>query len=184
MGREPSAKHCPISRAQLGEVAKRIVYECHAKTSPPYKPSPIGIGGKCDDTCCIVGEVVEWTEKFSDAWKELRRQKWWESMMFCGGNLPHLKACEDEFSISRDAEEEYQDTGARVRNYPTKPDGSFSTYWGGSELGSFSEYQSTLASRRPASIYSSYATDSSFASGFSGATARSSFEEKERCSIM
>jgi len=106
-------------------------------------------------------------------------------MVFCGGNLA---TCEDEFAISRSsrsAEEEYQDTGARVRNYPTKPDGSFSTYWGGSELGSFSEYQSTFATGPPSSIYSSYATDNSFASGFSRASRRSSFEEEnERCSIM
>merc|ERR1719261_416824 len=64
-----------LSRHALGEVAKRIVHECHAKTQPPFLPSPIGKGGKVDDTCCVVREVVEWTNDHAEAWAELRRAR-------------------------------------------------------------------------------------------------------------
>jgi protein phosphatase PTC7 len=177
----------PLSRYALGEVAKRIVMECHAKTLPPHAPCPIGKGGKVDDTSCVVGEVVEWTTAHSDAWKELRRQRWWGNFVTCGGSLA---TCQDELLVSDI--EEYQNSGARVRNYPTNPNGSFSTYWDSfSEFsGSFADYQSGYGSVRVHPMgrkdsRGSEAFDSS-ASLYSVTSSQCSQyeEEQQRCTIM
>jgi protein phosphatase PTC7 len=130
----------PISRSLLGQVAKRIVMECHQKTQPVggmYMDAPIGKGGKVDDTSCIVGEVVEWTDEHGEAWSNLRRRKYFRDFFSCGGALP----VESEEIV---VDEQYDDsTGARVRNYPMRPNASsFSTYWGGS----FSEFGGSFAS--------------------------------------
>lgn len=126
-------KFKPQNRQALGEVAQRIVTECHRKTLPDhggYRDCPIGMGGKVDDTSCVVGEVVEWTEEHGRAWANLKRRKWFRSVFTCGGNLPGLDA--DEIVVG--SNEKYE-SGSRVRNYPTKPNASFSTYYG-SEFGS------------------------------------------------
>jgi len=131
-------KFKPLNRSLLGQVAQRIVQECHAKTLPSaggYRECPIGIGGKVDDTSCVVGEVVEWTDEHGEAWANLRRRKWFKDFFTCGGAVP--VNTDDEITVA-DGKFEYN-TGARVRNYPTKPNASFSTYWG-SFSGSFSEY--------------------------------------------
>merc|ERR1719440_2779835 len=128
----PNQKFRPLDRSVLGEVAKRIVLQCHEKTRPVgggYLDCPIGKGGKVDDTSCIVGEVVEWTDAHGEAWAQIRRRKWFRDFWTCGGALP--VAGNDELVMSS----EQYDNGARVRNYPTNPNASFSTYWG-----SFSEY--------------------------------------------
>mmetsp|Transcript_14043 Transcript_14043/g.24658 ORF Transcript_14043/g.24658 Transcript_14043/m.24658 type:complete len:464 (+) Transcript_14043:95-1486(+) len=129
------AKWRPCDRSLLGHCAQRLVQAAHAKTDPQggmYKDTPIGVGGKIDDTSVLVGEVVEWTEAHGEAWAKLRAQRFWRSIFTCNGNIP---TCEDEIVVAgRDIDYE---GGGRVRNYPTKPDGSFSTYWG-----SFSEYGS------------------------------------------
>jgi len=127
----------PTDRNILGKIAKRIVAASHDKTmmsSGMYQDSPIGKGGKVDDTSCVVGEVIEWTDAHCDAWKSLRREKNWEKMFTCGG---HLDPCREDES---DAEElTMVGVGTGLRNYPSNPNGSFSTYYG-SQVGSFSEY--------------------------------------------
>ena len=53
----------------MGQIARRCVTDSHAKTHPvngQYRPSPIGQGGKMDDTSCVVAQVVEWTRCISD----------------------------------------------------------------------------------------------------------------------
>jgi len=137
----PGQKFRPLDRHLLGECAKRIVLECHAKTQPGlsgegYKDCPIGKGGKVDDTSCIVGEVVEWTEAHGDAWNTLRKRKWFKDFFTCGGALP----MHDSEEIVIEDGMEY-DNGARVRRYPTKPNASFSTYYG-SDGGSFASFAS------------------------------------------
>jgi len=128
------AKFHPADRHLLGEIARRIVAESHAKTQAAregWKPTPIGPGGKIDDTSCVVAQVVEWTEEHGEAWAEIRSKRMWRNVFTCGGQLP---SCEDEYVTS-----EYEienGAGTRQRNYPAKPNAnSFSTYWG-----SFSEY--------------------------------------------
>jgi protein phosphatase PTC7 len=127
----------PLDRALLGQCARRIVLECHAKTQAGpggYRDCPIGIGGKVDDTSCVVAEVVEWTDEHGEAWANFRRRRWFRDLFSCGGVLPGL----DHEEIVVD---QLTSTGARKRNYPTKPNAaSFSTYYGsfaGSDYGSF-----------------------------------------------
>lgn len=132
----------PMDRAILGRLAKRIVEEAHAKTYPGptgWRDTPIGRGGKCDDTCCVVGEVVEWTEAHSDSWAALRRHRQLRNMLNCHGLFDACCCAEDS-----DAEEVAPPVRpTRNRNYPSNPDGSFSTYWG-----SFSEYGDSFARLR------------------------------------
>jgi len=133
-------KFKPLDRSALATTAKRIVLECHAKTQPTvggYLDCPIGKGGKVDDTSCIVGEVVEWTEAHGESWAQLRRRKWFRDFFTCGGAI---SAVDTEEIVIDESRLEY-DNGARVRRYPTKPNASFSTYWG-----SFSEYNGSFAS--------------------------------------
>jgi len=133
-------KFRPTERGLLGQVAHRIVLECHAKTQPGadgFRDCPIGKGGKVDDTSCVVGEVVEWTEEHGEAWASLKRRRWFREFFTCGGAVP---VGGDDELVFDETRYEYG-TGARVRNFPTKPNASFSTYWG-----SFSEYGSSFAS--------------------------------------
>jgi serine/threonine protein phosphatase PrpC len=180
----PGRKGQPLSRTLLGQVARRIVLDCHAKTQPVgggYKDCPIGKGGKVDDTSCIVGEVVEWTDAHGEAWGQLQRRKWFRNFFTCGGALPTGDAEE----IIVDNEYEY-DNGARVRKYPTNPNASFSTYWG-----SFSEYGGTSFNSQASGwgkgndrAIAMYGARPSVDDGF---RRRAKFEEEEesaRCSVM
>jgi hypothetical protein len=134
---EPGKKFKALDRHRLGAMAKRLVLESHSKTQigpGGYRPSPIGPGGKIDDTSCVVAQVVEWTDAHGEAWADVRAQRSWRSLFTCGGNIP---SCEDD--ATTDYIDIDDDTGTRQRNYPSKPNAnSFSTYWG-----SFSEYQTT-----------------------------------------
>jgi len=149
----PGSKFKPIDRSRFGQVAKRVVKECHAKTIPGadgFKDCPIGKGGKVDDTSCVVGEVVEWTDAHGDAWASLRRRKWFRDFFTCGAGMSNID--NDEYVVEDGAGGsgyEYG-TGARVRNYPTNPNGSFSTYWGSFAEsnfgGSFASFTPSMAS--------------------------------------
>mmetsp|Transcript_54297 Transcript_54297/g.126428 ORF Transcript_54297/g.126428 Transcript_54297/m.126428 type:complete len:394 (+) Transcript_54297:41-1222(+) len=79
----------PTDPALLGQVARRVVELCHAKTQAGpgghYADTPIGKGGKRDDTSCVVGEVVEWTEQHSEAWARQRTKEQWQDLFTCGG---------------------------------------------------------------------------------------------------
>jgi len=183
---QPCGRHQkfkPLERSLLGEVARRIVLECHAKTNPMqngnYRDSPIGKGGKVDDTSCVVGEVVEWTEEHGEAWSNLRRRQWFRDFFTCGGALPSL---DQEIVLDNKDKYEYG-TGARVRNYPTKPNASFSTYWG-----SFSEYSGSNygASSFNGAAWQQQAGKRSFAQYPRALADEEESEEEEgiNCSIM
>jgi protein phosphatase PTC7 len=123
----PGAKFKPIHRNILGQVARQIIMSAHAKTQPrgnQYQDTPIGRGGKIDDTSVVVGEVVEWTPEHGEAWGKLRQQRWWRELMTCGGAVP---TCTDNEIIIA---ENNDPLNARGRNYPANPSGSFSTYYG------------------------------------------------------
>jgi len=84
--------------AILKQVAQRIVMECHAKTEPGangyYPEAPIGKGGKVDDTCCVVGEIVEWTSSHSEVWTRVRKNREWQDLLTCGGTFQKCSADE------------------------------------------------------------------------------------------
>jgi len=63
----------PTAPAVLEKIAHRVVAECHRKCNPrpdgTRADTPIGIGGKVDDTSIVVGEVVEWTDHRKKRWE-------------------------------------------------------------------------------------------------------------------
>lgn len=137
-------KFVPIERHVLGRISHRIVMDSHAKTKTGpygYPDTPIGKGGKIDDTSCVVAQVVEWTEAHGEAWKKIRSDRAWHNIFTCGGNL----ACDHETEYVGEDYEEIKTGGSRIRNYPAKPNAnSFSTYWG-----SFSEYRTSGGNSEP-----------------------------------
>lgn len=109
-------KFTPIRQPVLQEIARVIVEACHAKTKVGprgrYPDTPIGKGGKRDDTCCVVGEVVEWTAEKGEHWARIRRQRQWQSLVACGG----LRLCCEDSRYKDDDEETWYTGGAR--EYP------------------------------------------------------------------
>lgn len=47
--------------------------------------TPIGKGGKVDDTSVVVAEIVEWTDAHREIWSQVRRNRKWKSILSCGG---------------------------------------------------------------------------------------------------
>jgi len=83
------AKFTPQQPSILEQIARRVVQECHKKTdrgpNGEQADSPIGKGGKVDDTCCVVGEVIEWTNQHSEMWSKVQRERRRnKSGVFCG----------------------------------------------------------------------------------------------------
>lgn len=86
----PSAGSFQQTQAEvLSQIAQRIVFDSHAKSSDQntgsYPDTPIGRGGKVDDTSVVVGEVVEWTNAHLKHFRELRSKKQWSGLLSCGG---------------------------------------------------------------------------------------------------
>ncbi|OLP93473.1 putative 1-aminocyclopropane-1-carboxylate deaminase [Symbiodinium microadriaticum] len=97
----PGEKFRPLDKAFMGEVARYIVEACHMKTKADlrtgkYPDTPIGKGGKRDDTCCVVGEVVEWTEMDCMYWEGVQRRRRMKELVTCGGVLSLGMMCIDE----------------------------------------------------------------------------------------
>jgi hypothetical protein len=114
------AKFRPTDAALLKQIARKIVDECHAKTKPSfggqYADAPIGKGGKRDDTACVVGEVVEFTDVHREVWSRIRRQQQWQNLFSCGGTCG---------SALRSCCEEGEDKGT-AREYPHGPGSLYS----------------------------------------------------------
>jgi serine/threonine protein phosphatase PrpC len=87
----------PTQPALLSQIAKRVVEESHSKSkvgkSGHLPETPIGRGGKMDDTSVVVGEVVEWTQAHSEVWAQVRRQRQWRSVVTCGGIDGTCRSC-------------------------------------------------------------------------------------------
>lgn len=102
-----SDKFSPIDRETLGQVARRVVEESHNKTkvnpaTRAYPSSPIGKGGKQDDTSCVVGQVIEWTEDLCKQWSKVRYHKQVKDLVPCGAGFGKVAFCRGD----EDAEEE------------------------------------------------------------------------------
>jgi len=113
---QPGEKFRPIEKPVLGEVARCVVEACHTKTKADprtgkYPDTPIGKGGKRDDTCCVVGEVVEWTEVDCLYWQGVQRQRRMKELVTCGGVLGVSLMCIDD-----EEEEDDDDSWCRSRD--------------------------------------------------------------------
>mmetsp|Transcript_4285 Transcript_4285/g.9979 ORF Transcript_4285/g.9979 Transcript_4285/m.9979 type:complete len:406 (-) Transcript_4285:44-1261(-) len=78
----------PIPPGMLSQVAERIVRASHAKSDAKrgqFMDTPIGKGGKVDDTSVVVAEIVEWTDAHREIWSQVRRNRQWSSVLSCGG---------------------------------------------------------------------------------------------------
>jgi len=78
----------PMPPSQLSQVAQRIVTNSHAKSDArgtQFLDTPIGKGGKVDDTSVVVAEIVEWTDAHREIWSQVKRNKTWKNALSCGG---------------------------------------------------------------------------------------------------
>jgi serine/threonine protein phosphatase PrpC len=123
----PGQRFIPEQQSVLDQLARRIVSECHKKTergrTGELRDAPIGKGGKVDDTCCVVGQVIEWSEQHSEVWKRVQRHRMAKhSGAFC--NLGGMSQCDraddgsgselgSEFASSEYGSEYGQDGGNR-----------------------------------------------------------------------
>lgn len=84
--RSPVFEPMPINI--LSQLAQKLVLNAHSKTSESangqYPDTPIGKGGKVDDTSVVVAEIIEWTEAHQEVWEQVRRNKDWGGMLNCG----------------------------------------------------------------------------------------------------
>lgn len=90
---KPSLKEfSPTPPSLLRHVAQLIVEAAHGKTrrnggSGEPCETPIGRGGKADDTSVVIGEVVEWTDEHREVWTEIQRSQQWQGLL-CGVSQP------------------------------------------------------------------------------------------------
>jgi len=88
----------PASEALLGLIAQRLVAMAHSKTTKDANgqlvDTPIGKGGKMDDTSVVVGEVVLWTEEHQQLWAPTTTSKYFGLWDFisCGGSNCNIDA--------------------------------------------------------------------------------------------
>lgn len=78
----------PMPPSMLSQVAQRIVKDSHAKSDAKggqFLDTPIGKGGKVDDTSVVVAEIVEWTDAHKEIWSQVRQKRKWKSVLSCGG---------------------------------------------------------------------------------------------------
>mmetsp|Transcript_127027 Transcript_127027/g.283110 ORF Transcript_127027/g.283110 Transcript_127027/m.283110 type:complete len:400 (-) Transcript_127027:78-1277(-) len=110
-----AGKFEPTDASILTQAATRIVELCHTKTQVgkdgQYPDAPIGRGGKRDDTCCVVGEVMEWTEAQSEVWSRIRRQRQWQGLLSWPGG-GGLHACFENARDVRD-KDDFEDVVSR-----------------------------------------------------------------------
>mmetsp|Transcript_126746 Transcript_126746/g.370422 ORF Transcript_126746/g.370422 Transcript_126746/m.370422 type:complete len:411 (-) Transcript_126746:58-1290(-) len=85
------ADFTPSSPALLHQVAQKIVKDSHAKSAcgagGQFLDTPIGKGGKVDDTSVVVAEIVELTEAHKEIWSQVRRNRRWKNVLSCGGSF-------------------------------------------------------------------------------------------------
>jgi len=109
----------PTDPGTLRQAAQRVVFDSHAKTSPGpngyYPEAPIGKGGKVDDTCCVVGEVVEWTANHSELWTRVQRNKAWGGLFACGGQFQKCSEHHEEY------DQDLMHYYGKAKRYPGDP---------------------------------------------------------------
>merc|ERR1719272_1926518 len=82
-----AGRFAPLEPVILSAIAQQIVQTAHTKTQPMHTghmpQTPIGPGGKMDDTAVVVAEVVEWTDAHREIWDRARRQKRCDNISSC-----------------------------------------------------------------------------------------------------
>jgi serine/threonine protein phosphatase PrpC len=102
---KPGSPFVPTQPGLLAQIAKRVVEDSHGKSRAPsgaLPETPIGRGGKMDDTSVVVGEVVEWTNAHSEVWAQVRRNQQWQSLVSCGGFEGSCQSCKNADNDSDD----------------------------------------------------------------------------------
>jgi len=84
---EHGGPYQPAKPALLAEIAQLIVEKAHAKSEirldRPVQHTPLGVGGKADDTSVVVAEVVEWTRARREVWERSKKVPSWQRMLSC-----------------------------------------------------------------------------------------------------
>lgn len=115
----PGTVFQPMQPNILSQIAQRIVQECHAKTRAApnglMPETPIGKGGKMDDTSVVVAEVIEWTEAHSKIWAQVRRDRQWDDIVTCNGAFGGcaVRTCGGQEEDVDEYEETYQEKSHR-----------------------------------------------------------------------
>lgn len=108
----------PIAPSVLSQVAQRIVADSHAKSDAKggqFLDTPIGKGGKVDDTSVVVSEIVEWTDQHRQIWQEVRSKRQWSNVLGCG-SMPLCAPCE----ANNDDDDDRDDRKQRTVHRPAR----------------------------------------------------------------
>lgn len=94
----------------FSQLAQRIVHECHVKATDGLAETPIGWGGKVDDTSCVVAEVVEWTDAHRDFCQAAQSSRnSWTGFMSCGIGAAPSNSCKPCRRNGMEYEDDEQD---------------------------------------------------------------------------
>jgi len=105
----------PASPSRLSGIARTLVEKAHSKCmmglGGPTQLTPVGEGGKVDDTSVVIAEVIEWTPTLRQAWaKAHKRPSAFSSLFSCGSTMCKPKCrgymSEAEWDEECDAEED------------------------------------------------------------------------------
>lgn len=104
----------PAHPSQLSDVARTIVQRAHAKSEitadTPVPISPLGVGGKADDTSVVVAEVVEWTERRRELWERTQKPKSvWGRFFSCAVGGPTCGSQDHEANSDSDSAEAHEE---------------------------------------------------------------------------
>lgn len=101
----------PASADKLEELARCLVQTAHSKSGGRAYATPVGVGGKADDTSVVVAEVVEWTPR-CESWarsRRAKRQSNWLDMFACASS-----PCLQEEDSANESEDERQANSCTV----------------------------------------------------------------------
>lgn len=82
-------KFTPVEGRVLADIAETLVMESHGKTravnatganGPKFCQTPIGPGGKVDDTSCVVAQVLEYSDVKGREWLQKQNRRWWQKL--------------------------------------------------------------------------------------------------------
>lgn len=113
----------PTQPLVLAQVARRIIEEAHTKCGGGngygFYDTPIGHGGKADDTSVVVAEVIEWTARHGEIWAETHRKQMWDNLVTCGDfNFSGCSPAQDHCEGCNYADDDDSDDFNDVRNRP------------------------------------------------------------------